>query len=108
MIRFEAAADGRSTEVLIGDLVDAAESIQALIGNSRALLVSDERLLERHGERLSPLLAFDPVLVPGWTITQFAPAWFLLEHLHALPAREKGAAHSKIAAAIQAGMATAA
>jgi 3-dehydroquinate synthase len=78
LIRFEAAADGRSTEVLIGDLADSAESIQALTGNARALLVSDERLLERHRERLRPLFSFAPVLVPEG---EAAKSWDVLRHL---------------------------
>jgi hypothetical protein len=37
-----------------------------------------------------------PQPVPGWTITQYAPEWFLLEHWDVLPDREQAAAGEKI------------
>jgi len=87
LIRFEAAADGRSTEVLIGDVSDAAESIRALIGKARAVLVSDKRLFSLHGERLSALFAFDPALVPeGEAAKTFDVLRHLIERFAALGA----------------------
>jgi hypothetical protein len=37
-----------------------------------------------------------PVPVSGWTIVQFAPPWFLLEHWVSLPERERALAGNKI------------
>lgn len=78
MIRFEAAADDASQDVLIGPIEDAAQAIRALSGGHRPLLVTDANILALHGERLRSLIDFEPLLVPQG---EAAKSWDTLQHL---------------------------
>ena len=78
MIRFEAAASGGSTEVLIGNIANAAEAIRAIAGEAPVPLVTDQRLLSLYGEQLGDLFAFEPILVPEG---EPAKCWEVLQGL---------------------------
>jgi 3-dehydroquinate synthase len=78
VIEFEAAADGRSTRVLIGAICDARDAIRAIAGDARVPLVTDERLLSLHGEALRDIVAFEPILVPEG---EAAKCWDVLQRV---------------------------
>lgn len=55
---------GWSHEVLIGDLAGAGAALRRLCGGGPPPLVTDERLLALHGQKLEQVLKFVPVTVP--------------------------------------------
>jgi 3-dehydroquinate synthase len=63
LIRFEAAAEGQSHDVLIGDIAAARDAIRALAGSEAIPLVTDQRLLALYGQQLQTLLDFTPIVV---------------------------------------------
>ena len=78
MIRFEAAAEGGSTEVLIGDIAEAANPVREMARGMPLPLVTDERLLSLYGDLLRELFAFEPILVPEG---EPAKCWEVLQRL---------------------------
>jgi 3-dehydroquinate synthase len=78
LIRFEAAAEGGSTQVLIGDIADAADAVRAMAGGASVPLVTDQRLLSLYGDTLAGLFAFEPILVPEG---EPAKCWDVLQRL---------------------------
>jgi 3-dehydroquinate synthase len=78
VIRFEAAAQGGSTEVLIGDIAEAGGAIREMARGMALPLVSDERLLSLYGGRLLDVFEFEPILIPEG---EPAKCWEVLQHL---------------------------
>lgn len=78
MIRFDACAAGARHSVLIGSLAEGADQLRAIAGTAPIPLVTDERLLALHGDRLRALLAFEAVIVPEG---EAAKCWETLQHL---------------------------
>jgi 3-dehydroquinate synthase len=78
VIRFEAAAEGGSTEIAIGDAAETAAAIRERARGMPLPLVTDKRLLSLYGDRLRQLFEFEPVLVPEG---EAAKCWEVLQHL---------------------------
>ena len=64
MTSIRVAHAGADYEVVVGDLGDALPRLRSLAHKRRLPLISDERVLDLHGEKLADIALGDPVLVP--------------------------------------------
>ena len=65
-------------EVLVGPLADGAGRLTLLAGGRTVPLVTDERILGLHGDKLRGILPVEPILIPEG---EAAKEWTVLNHL---------------------------
>ena len=69
---------GWSHDVVVGDLGEAREKLQALCGGASVPVVTDERVLALHGDRLAEIVDCMPIVVPAG---EEAKSWAVLQQL---------------------------
>lgn len=72
------SGEGWSHDVIVGPVENAAGAMADLCGNQRVPLVSDERILALHLDKLCGVADFEPITVPAG---EAAKSWDTLRHL---------------------------